>query len=227
MNPAIIIMAKVPRPGTVKTRLQTILTPEKCAELARAFLEDTLKKAQIACRNVILAYAPAHQKKFLENFVAPEIILIEQTGADLGARMESAFEYAFAEFSPVVMIGTDSPTFPARRLSEAIAALRKEAAIALGKSRDGGFYLIGLKKRVRNLFDGIEWSTPRVFAQMTANLEKLGIENLHLLPEHYDVDTPADLATLKDELAGDETARAAARKTHRWLLANREAVKHF
>jgi len=220
MNPAIIIMAKVPQAGTVKTRLQTILTAEKCAELSEAFLEDTLEKAAAICRNVVLAYAPAGRKKLLAKMVSPEIITIEQTGANLGEKMERAFRYAFARFSPVVMIGTDSPTLPARYLSEAIEALEKNSEIVLGKSTDGGFYLIGLREIIPNLFDGIEWSTPRVFEQITRNIRDQGIENLKLLPEHYDVDTPADLLTLKDEIFGDENARKTAQKTYRWLLAN-------
>ena len=221
MKPAIIIMAKVPLAGTVKTRLQAILTAEKCAELSKAFLEDTLAKAQTVCRNIILAYAPAGEGELLEKMISPEIVLIEQTGASLGEKMERAFEYAFNQHSPVVMIGTDSPTFPARYLSEALEALEKTAEIVLGKSTDGGFYLIGLRKIIPNLFDRIAWSTPLVYEQLTSNLKNPGAENLYLLPEHYDVDTPADFQQLTEEIFGDENARRAARKTYGWLLANK------
>ncbi len=221
MKPAIIIMAKVPLAGTVKTRLQAILTAEKCAGLAVAFLADTLEKARTVCRNIILAYAPAGQKSVLKNMVSPETVLIGQTGANLGEKMERAFAHAFREYSPVVMIGTDSPTFPARYLSEAIGALEKNAEIVLGKSKDGGFYLIGLRNLIPNLFDSIEWSTPHVFEQIMRNIRNLGIEKLYLLPEHYDVDTPADFQQLTEEIFGDENARRAARKTYGWLLANK------
>lgn len=224
MKPAIIIMAKVPRAGTVKTRLQSVLSAEKCAALASAFLADALEKAQAVCPNIILAYSPAGESALLKNVVSPDIILIEQTGANLGEKMECAFRFAFGTHAPVVMIGTDSPTFPARYLVDALDALEKTAEIVLGKSTDGGFYLIGLQKPIPNLFDRIAWSTPLVFEQITGNLKTLGIENLHLLPEHYDVDTPADFSVLKREIFADEAARKSAEKTYRWLSANNEIV---
>src|SRR5215213_8810701 len=224
MKRAIIIMAKVPLAGTVKTRLETVLPPEKCSELAAAFLADSIKKAETVCKNIILAYSPAGQSNLLEDLISPEIGLTEQTGANLGEKMFNAFELAFAENSAVVMIGTDSPTFPAGYLAEAFAALEKDSEIVLGKSRDGGFYLIGLRNSIPNLFDEIAWSTPRVFEQMTRNIKKLGIERLKLMPEHYDVDTPDDFLMMKDEIFGNETLQKLAGKTYEWLSANTEII---
>lgn len=222
MKRAIIIMAKVPLAGTVKTRLASVLPPEKCAALAAAFLQDTLKKAETVCKNVILAYSPAGQSRLLEDLISSEITLVEQKGADLGEKMRNAFEFVFDENpdSAAVMIGTDSPTFPAAHLERALAALEDGAEIVLGKSKDGGFYLIGLRRPVPKLFDGIAWSSPLVFEQITGNVENCGIENLKLVPEHYDVDTPHDLLMMKDEIFGDESLQDLAEKTHRWLLEN-------
>lgn len=220
MNRAIIIMAKVPFPGTVKTRLQPILSPEKCAELAFAFLQDALKKAETVSKNVILAYSPAGQSDYFNGVVSPEITLVEQKGEDLGEKMSNAFNFAFKKDSDsaVVMIGTDSPTFPAGYISQAFEALEKDSSIVLGKSKDGGFYLIGLRKSVPKLFDRIAWSSPLVFAQITGNINKLGIEKSNLLPEHYDVDTPEDFLRMKNEILGDESLQKSAEKTFQWLL---------
>ena len=115
MKRAITSMAKVPVAGTVKTRLQPFLTATQCAELAAAFLRDAESRAKIVCDDTILAYSPADQRAVLENLLSFENILIEQTGADLGARMCVAFEFAFAreKDSSVLMIGTDTPTVPA------------------------------------------------------------------------------------------------------------------
>src|SRR5215203_3644483 len=110
MKSTIIIMAKLPTAGTVKTRLHSVFSPEKCAALARAFLLDTIAKAQTVCKNVILAYAPAGERELLENMVSPRIVLVEQIGENLGERMAQAFEFACAADSAVVMIGTDSTT---------------------------------------------------------------------------------------------------------------------
>ncbi len=220
MKRAIIIMAKVPVAGTVKTRLQSVLSPEKCAELAKAFLQDTIKKSQIVCKNIILAYSSARERSFPQELVSPEIVLIEQKGDDLGERMANAFEFAFRENSPVLMIGTDSPTFPAHYLEQAFAALETHAEIVLGKAADGGFYLIGLQKASPEIFDGVEWSTPLVFEQILKNIKSAKIENLNFIPEHYDVDTPEDFLMMKEEIFGDENLQKTTENTYRWLSVN-------
>src|SRR5215204_4639352 len=135
MQRAIIIMAKVPLIGTVKTRLQAALPAEKCAALAVAFLQDTLEKSRSLCKNIILAYAPAAGRELLEEIAGRENIFVEQTGANLGERMANAFEFAFGENSAVLMIGTDSPTFPAPYIEQAFAALENGSEIVLGKSK--------------------------------------------------------------------------------------------
>jgi rSAM/selenodomain-associated transferase 1 len=220
MNRAVIIMAKVPVVGTVKTRLQSVFSPEKCAELAAAFLLDSVKKAKTVCENVILAYSPDSQRKLLESIISDEIILVEQKGENLGEKMSNAFEFAFSENTAVVMIGTDSPTFPADYITKAFEALEKDSEIVLGKAKDGGFYLIGLRKSIPKLFDEIAWSTPVVFEQISGNIKNLGIAKLKLIPEHYDVDTPVDFLMMKTEILGDKNSQKSAEKTYQWLLVN-------
>jgi len=219
-------MAKVPIVGTVKTRLQSILSPEKCAALAAAFLQDTINKSQTICKNVILAYSPAGQSRLLENTVSSEIVLIEQKGINLGEKMSNAFEFVFNENSDsaVVMIGTDSPTFPADYIAQAFELLEKDSEIVLGKSKDGGFYLIGLRKPFPKLFDEIAWSTSLVFEQITRNIENLGINGLKQIPDHYDVDTPDDFLLMKAEILGDEGLQKSAENTYQWLVSNNQTI---
>jgi rSAM/selenodomain-associated transferase 1 len=226
MNRAVIIMAKVPTLGTVKTRLQAILSPEKCTELSIAFLRDSINKAQTVCENLTVAFAPASQKKLLENIISPGVSLIEQKGENLGEKMSHAFDFVFNQESDsaVVMIGTDSPTFPAEYITEAFEALEKRAEIVLGKSKDGGFYLIGLRKLYTKLFDEIEWSTARVYRQITRNIDDLGIAKLKTVPENYDVDTPRDFLFMKDEILSDENLQKSAQESYRWLLKNKETI---
>ncbi len=227
MKRALIIMAKVPVIGTVKTRLQPFLSPDECAELAAAFLRDAENKAKIVCENTILAYSPADEREVLENILQFKNTLVEQTGADLGARMANAFEFAFAreKDSAVVMIGTDSPTFPAEFIELAFKFLEKDADAVLGKSADGGFYLIGLRRFAPPLFENIEWSVPTVFEQMTANLLRFKFDNLRLVPDWYDVDTPDDLNRLRDEILNDVKAQKRAAQTYRWILSNSEIFR--
>lgn len=215
-------MAKVPLRGAVKTRLEPLLAPEKCAELAAAFLLDAENKAKSVCQKTILAYTPADQRSVLESILAAENILVQQRGADLGARMANAFRFAFAEGADaVVMTGTDSPTFSAEFIDRAFEFLETDSDLVLGESADGGFYLIGLRKFDAALFDGVAWSTPSVYAQTVLNAERLGFK-LQTLPASYDIDTPSDLIALRDEMLNDEKAQIRAPTTYQWLLSNAE-----
>lgn len=221
MKRAIIIMAKVPVAGAVKTRLQPFLSPDECAELARAFLHDAVAKAKSVCENVILAYSPADRKNVLDETLRRENTLVAQTGATLGDRMTNAFEFAFAQKSDaVVMIGTDSPTVHAEYIEQAFDFLEINSDIVLGKTADGGFYLIGTQQKIHSeLFKNVAWSSAAVFRQMIANAERLKLR-WRAVPAWYDVDTPDDFTFLRDEISRDEQARKRAPATFEWLESN-------
>ena len=217
MPRTIIIMAKIPSAGKVKTRLQPLLSPEQCAELAAAFLRDTVKKAQTVCVNTILAYSPAAETNSSDDFTPPDLVTIEQTGVDLGEKMSNTFDFVFKRNSDsaVVLIGTDSPDFPVEYIEQAFGFLESDSDAVLGKSADGGFYLLGLRSSAPQIFKRIEWSSSRVYAQITAN-----IKNFNAVPDWYDVDTPEDLTRLRDELRNNATAQKNAPETFRWLSEN-------
>lgn len=223
MNRVIIIMAKVPRAGNVKTRLQPFLTPEECRTLSESFLSDAISKTKNLSKQMVIAFAPADEKGYFGKFAIENLILIEQKGADLGEKISNAFEAVFSLNSnaSVLMIGTDSPTFPPKFIEETFTALESGADAVLGKSADGGFYLIGLRKNPSRLFERIEWSSPKVFEQMTRNINSLNL-NLKLIPEWKDVDTPDDLRRLHEEISGNARMQKDAAQTHRWLISNAE-----
>jgi rSAM/selenodomain-associated transferase 1 len=221
--PAVIVMAKAPRPGEAKTRLQPFLNAKQAGELAACFFQDTVTKIKQIAPNLIIAYSPNDGREFLETLSpGKKSLWIEQQGEDLGKRLESVIEYAEKmNFRPIITIGTDSPTFPAEYLLKAIESLEsKSADIVLGEAKDGGFYLIGLQKSVPNLFEGIAWSTPKVFGQTSDNAERAGLARLLKLPVWYDVDTPQDLLFLRDELAANEEIQIRAPATFQWLLSH-------
>ena len=226
MKRTIIIMAKVPRAGNVKTRLQPFLSPEQCGALAEVFLSDTINKTRNVCDELIIAYTPAREKNYFADLTGENLTLIEQNGADLGERMINAFEFAFGINSDakVVMIGTDSPTFPAEFIEQAFDALELNSETVLGKSEDGGFYLIGLRKNLPRLFDNIEWSSSLVFDQITRNIKNLKIE-LKLIPDWYDVDIPNDLWRLRDEISSSERIQKLTAQTYQWLISNSEIFR--
>lgn len=212
MKKAIIIMAKVPHAGKVKTRMQPFLIENQSETLATAFLKDIEKKT--ANINSIIAFSPANLKSKLTAMLQYEHILIEQEGINLGERMFNAFTIAFRNsFESVVMIGTDSPNLPKKYINTAFEYLENEAEIVLGKSEDGGFYLIGLNSVDQQLFHNVEWSSENTFMQTKRNALKLKLK-LKTLPIWFDVDLPNDLKRLKKELAENPEC---AIHTHEWL----------
>jgi hypothetical protein len=228
MKRTIIIMAKVPMAGNVKTRLQPFLFPEECRSLAEAFLFDAINKTRDVCGKLIVAFSPSDEKGYFDEFeMREDLILVEQKGANLGERMANTFAFAgeLDSTANVVMIGTDSPTFPAEFAERAFAHLETKAEIVLGKSDDGGFYLIGAKKIPPTLFDRIEWSSARVFGQIAANIERLKISRFETIPDWYDVDTPEDLFRLRDELLQIEAARNIAPATYQWMSKNEQVFQ--
>ena len=215
MNNAIIIMTKIPRAGNVKTRLQPYLSPEQSAEIAAAFLQDAEAKAQKVCETII-AFAPREEKAVLLNLVSSENIFVAQNGKDLGERMFNAFEFAFDNGSDsIVMIGTDSPSFPSEFLEKAFEFLENSDAV-LGESEDGGYYLIGLRTLKKEIFENVEWSSPETFDRTVRNIESCDLK-LSFVPKWHDVDFPEDLKRLKKELL--ENPKLAP-QTAKWLEEN-------
>jgi uncharacterized protein len=220
LNPVIIVMAKAPCAGQAKTRLVPALSETAAASLAACFVQDTVDKARQIVRAVIVAYTPSKGRAVLELLLPVGIAWVEQQGEGLGERLEGAIADACARgFSPVVVIGTDSPTLPPSCLESAVRLLGSgRADVVLGPTDDGGYYLVGLRQPAGGLFQNVPWSTARAFAVTADNARRSGLR-LTSLPRWYDVDTPADLTRLRGELAGDAAARSHAPATYRWLRA--------
>ncbi|HEX8852139.1 MAG TPA: TIGR04282 family arsenosugar biosynthesis glycosyltransferase [Pyrinomonadaceae bacterium] len=220
------MLVKAPRAGAVKTRLVPPLTSDEAAGLAACFAQDTVAGLRRVVPQLIVAYAPPDGRDTLEAlFAADDLCWFEQQGADLGARLMAAVSHAFRlGHSPVIVTGTDSPTLPASFVRQAVAALSTaQADIALGPTDDGGYYLVGLRRASRGLFQNVAWSTPLAYLHTARNAARLGLRTLEL-PRWYDVDTCADLLRLREELSANEEARLRAPATHRWLLAHASSL---
>ena len=214
MKRTIIIMAKVPSAGNVKTRLQPFLSPDECTALSKAFLQDAVTKAKTVCENVILAYSPPAEINALRNFLPSQNTFIEQTGRDLGEKMFNAFKFVFEDQTDaVVMIGTDSPTFPIDHIEQAFEFLETNSDVVLGKTEDGGFYLIGLRKLPERIFENVAWSSPETFEQMFENIHRLRL-HLREVPSWYDVDEREDFEKLQAEILHNKNAQRRAPETY-------------
>ena len=200
---ALIVVAKQPIPGRTKTRLCPPFTPEQAAEFYRCLLLDTLALVErLGNADRSLAYAPPEARAYFEKVVTDGFRLLPQEGRDLGERLANALAYHLGMgYQRVVIMNSDGPTLSLACLQEAFSGL-EVADITLGMGHDGGYYLIGMKRLHRALFDGIEWSTERVVTQTLAICRRLGL-TVHKLPEWYDVDVEADLMRLRRDLARD------------------------
>lgn len=218
MSAALVIFAKAPIVGQVKTRLCPPLSLEEAAELYRCFLLDTVARAvSLPEVQVYLAFTPSDGEAVLRALLPYPLHYTPQRGESLGEREANVFvELLHAGFSRVVLIGSDIPTLPLAHLQAAFSLLADaQNDVVLGPSADGGYYLIGARAFHPELFENITWSTSAVLAETLAQARRAGLRVVHL-PPWYDVDSAEDLAALAHELR-DESPLAAAPRTREWL----------
>jgi rSAM/selenodomain-associated transferase 1 len=190
----LVVFAKAPIPGQVKTRLATALGAAGAAELHRRLVRHTLRKALAAdIGPVELCCAPHTGHGFFADCAAEfGVTLTEQGEGDLGVRMSRVFE----RDAPALLIGCDAPALGAAQIVAAAAALDR-ADVVITPAEDGGYMLIGLRAAAPEVFAGIAWSTSDVARRTRERIAALGLA-LHEGPLCWDVDRPADLARLAE-----------------------------
>lgn len=201
----IVVFAKAPQPGRVKTRLIPALGAVGAAALAASMLARTLASAAAATAPageigavpgvVELCASPAPGDRAWQGVAVPAGVRWSAQGeGDLGARMAGAACRVLAGGERVLLIGTDCPALDVDRLRAAGKALDEADAVII-PSFDGGYVLLGLRRFDPRLFEGIAWSTPTVAATTRARLEALAW-SCRELPALPDIDVPADLVHL-------------------------------
>jgi hypothetical protein len=207
-------MAKAPVPGRVKTRLCPPLTEEQAASLAHGFLLDALARARtLAAAALYLAYSPPDAGAIFREIAGEGITCLPQEGDDLGQRMDRLSRRLLAAGHPAVaIIGTDTPTLPVSVLADALDRLAGgHADLVLGPSEDGGYYLIGMRRPLPGIFADIAWGGPTVLADTRERAAGLGLK-VSLLQSWFDVDTPEDLARLRDALRAEPESAEQIRR---------------
>ncbi|WP_173198212.1 TIGR04282 family arsenosugar biosynthesis glycosyltransferase [Geobacter sp. SVR] len=213
-NKGLIIFAREPVPGRVKTRLARQVGEQAAADLYAEMLADVVAlAASLEDVRPVVFWA-------LEN---PDVSCPEfsgmgsarQQGACLGERMSDAFERTFADGSELCcIIGSDSPDLPADYVRQAFDVLEQgRADVVFGPSEDGGYYLLGMSRLWPELFEGISWGGPQVLEVSLERARKQGLRAV-LLPTWYDIDTAADLERLA------QSPDAVACRTGRMLLGS-------
>jgi hypothetical protein len=214
---ALVIMARYPEEGAVKTRLARDLGPRLTIRLYRAFIDDLAGKFGTLHRPLIWYYLP-ESSPFAQLF-SQRYPCRPQAGSSLQERMLRIFEDLFGEgFQRVVVIGADVPHIPVEAVEEAFALL-SATDVVLRPSSDGGYHLIGLRA-AGDLFSKIPMGTDRVLRETVERAASMGL-SVHCLAPSFDVDTIEDLRQLSEFLAKTDDALPRTRQ----VMADIEEAK--
>jgi uncharacterized protein len=187
----LLVFAKYPEPGKVKTRLADELGTEVAAELYHEWIGTVLRSVQPVRHAVyIVGYfdgAPADRFSNWDGLVDE---WREQPDGDLGFRLANGFEWGHRRGRPVIAIGTDCLDLTADHVESALARLHEYDAV-FGPTADGGYYLVGTRTHVPGFFDGIRWSSPHALSDNLERCRTLGLR-FSLFDELADIDTAAD-----------------------------------
>ena len=192
----LIVFAKAPEPGHVKTRLVPALGQAGAAALATRLLEHAVRQAVASGAAALeLCVAPDTRHPVLQGLArAHGLELSAQGDGDLGARMRRALERGLTQAGSVCLMGSDAPGLDAASLREAFRALTRHDAV-FAPAFDGGYALVGLRRAVPTIFDAMPWSTAQVMQRTRERLASAGISHAELATVH-DIDEPADLQHL-------------------------------
>jgi rSAM/selenodomain-associated transferase 1 len=188
-----MIFARVPEPGSVKTRLAAVIGDEAACALHRCFVDDTLALAHRTGCDTTVCYYPLDMGETVERWLGPGTSAAPQKGADLGERMAGAFSNALENHHWAVLMGSDMPDLPLATLYEAFESLEFHDAV-ICPTQDGGYCLIGFAREgfTSAPFQRMPWGGRRVFEDTMETLRMAG-SRVHVLPPWKDIDDYDDL----------------------------------
>lgn len=211
-NRTLVVMAKAPRPGFVKTRLVQSLSAEAVVELYRCLLNDTLALARSLKSVDVAIMCPASDADELARLTRGAVEVVAQKGDGLAAGLTSVFAHFGARRQRVVAFNSDSPHLPASILENAFDALETHDVV-VGPTHDGGYYLVGAKASHPGLFESDGMGTKSALEALLARARELQL-SVGFTDSFYDIDVKDDLTRLAAEL---RLAPARAPRTAAWL----------
>ena len=207
MNRACILFTRVPKPGKTKTRLMPTFTPEACAEIHEAFLEDIYLQTKKISADVFVNYTPEDTKEEALRLWPGAKEAFPQKGKNLGERMQRAMETVLSKgYDRVLLFGSDLPEITEEILETCFESL-DEADVVLAPTTDGGYYLVGMKKPA-DIFNLKAYSHAGVFEDTVLEAQKSGL-TVKKGPRLCDIDTPEDVERLLERIKTGETLPAA------------------
>ena len=208
MKESLIVFTRYPEPGKAKTRLIPALGAEGAANLQRQMTEYTLsqvRKLQASRQVAVAIYFAGDNQHLMQDWLGSDLVYQQQSEGDLGMRMRSAFQDALTNnMEKVIIIGTDCPSLSAEIIEQAFEQLTQHDLV-LGPAKDGGYYLIGLRRLIPELFSDINWGTSEVFQQTVKIAEALDV-SIASLTTLADIDRPEDLSVVQALGIGDRAS---------------------
>lgn len=210
MKRGLIVFAREPIPGKVKTRLAAVIGDRAAAELYESMLQDVLKTVRELSDVDVVVYWDCQEEALPLLADKYRCRSRRQITGELGERMRGAFEEMFAAGCELCcIIGSDAPDLPLQYLREAYRLLSAPPAdVVLGPSLDGGYYLLGLRQVCPELFADIHWGSAAVLAQSLGAAEDSG-RSVSLLPVWRDIDTLEDLQAFQERSRVKESREIA------------------
>jgi uncharacterized protein len=192
----LIAFVKAPVPGRVKTRLATALGAHEAARLYRSMGRGVVDRLRARRFDLVIYFDPEGAEEAVRGWLGQDGIaeFLPQPPGDLGTRLRHAFDWGFRRADRVCVVGTDIPALACQDVEDAFRMLTSEPAadVVLGPARDGGYYLMGLRRPEPALFDDVPWSTDEVLDTTMRIANTLELETA-LLRTLIDVDSPDDL----------------------------------
>jgi len=198
---AVVVMAKAPREGFVKTRLTGVYPVRDVVQLSERMLRDTLQLAQALPGVHVAVMCPSEDVADIERRLPAGVHVVGQRGQGLAAGLVSVFERFVPDFRRVVAVDSDSPHLPLAVLRSAFELLESNELV-VGPTEDGGYHLVGASAIHPHLFDPAPLGTSNARDALLANARTLGL-SVAFTDACYDVDVPADLRRLAAELRID------------------------
>src|SRR6266436_6529368 len=213
-NSTLVIMAKAPRPGSVKPTLAKSLPLEAVTGLYRCLLNDTIALAQGLDHVEIAIVCPTSDVDDVAHAVGKTVRIVPQTGQGLAAGLTSVFaHFTTRGHQRVIAFNSDSPHLPASVLVAAFDSLESDDLI-VGPTYDGGYYLVGARASYPGLFTSDGMGTGSALETLLMRAGTLGL-SVHLTDPFYDIDVAADLSQLADDL---KRIPGKAPRTAKWLF---------
>ncbi|MDU4860488.1 MAG: TIGR04282 family arsenosugar biosynthesis glycosyltransferase [Terrisporobacter othiniensis] len=206
MKEAIIIFTRVPIPGKTKTRLQSFLTKEQCAQIHKNFLKDIKYTCEKLKRDIFIFYTPEDKDNVLKDIFGYKFKYEIQEGKDLGEKMYKAIEYVLGKkYKSCILIGSDIPFLKEEDLKKAFEIL-KDKDIVLGPTVDKGYYLVGMKNTTKAVFENIQYGYGNVLDDTIASIKNSNL-TYDLTNKNIDIDEKDDLFYFYNEIKKENISK--------------------